>query len=287
MIRAAFAPLLLALCVPLLLGAAPAAKAKAPAKPPPAGKASASSKKTVAPAMTAAAKEPPPPVKAEVTVEDVELARADKQRAIVERLLKSLSKQSGEEGLSVLQGGASLVSRIYALDDWAIVGREKRRIESGDFAQARKLLAALDLERKKANRELVAAPQPVAGKANDVAMSGVGAVDDAWTFELARESAKLLFETHPVLGFLLGADREEFGYANDPFRKMLAKAPKGGKYTVELDPFTVQTHEGHHEKVPRKFPVYVFRLKAGRFDSGYKVLPTTETTGASAAEVCR
>lgn len=301
MTRAALSSLLVALCAPLPWAAAPAAAAKpakvaakpAPAKAaagkptPPAGKGPSSTAKAAAPA--AQEKDPPGPPKAEVTAEDVEAGKADQQRAVAEQLLKALSKQAGEEGLGVVLGGASLVSRIFAIDDWEVVGREKRRVETGDFASAKRLLAALDLERKKANRELVSAPPLApAPKSADVAMSGVSAVDDAWTFELVRDRARELEETHPVLGFLLGADRAEFGYANDPFRKMLVRTPRGGRYALELDQFWIRTNEGHHEeKVARRFPVYVFRLKAGRFDSGYKVLPTTETTGASAAEVCR
>lgn len=274
----------LALLLPCLLAAAPAKTAPTKSKPPaakPAAKGPAA--KPAAPAKD--------PSKAEVTTVDVELEARDPARTAAEQLLASLSKQTGEEGLKVLLGGPSLVSRLFSIENWKVVGREKRRVETGDLGAAKKLLAALDLERRKANRELVSAPLPATGPAGakgEVALSGVSGADDAWTFELVRDAGRQLEEAHPVLGFLLGADRAEHGYANDPLRKLLTRTPRRGKYSVELDQLWIETREGNHEDTrARRWPLYVLRLKAGRFDSGVKVLPTVETTGANAADVCR
>lgn len=235
------------------------------------------------------APKPPPkdPPKAEVTLADVEPGARDPARLAAEQLLKALSKQGGEEGLGVLLGGATLVSRLYAVDNWAIVAREKRKVEVGDLASAKGLLATFDRERRRAHKELTAAPAAKASR-NEVALSGVSAVDDAWTFELARDAAKELEARHPVFAFLAGADRQELGSGQDPFRKLVARAGKGGTYRLELDQLWVETREGRHEdKVARRWPIWVLRMKTKKLDSGVKVLPTSDTTGANAAEVCR
>ncbi|MBI5543342.1 MAG: hypothetical protein HY901_05600 [Deltaproteobacteria bacterium] len=217
---------------------------------------------------------------------EVDLATRDPARVVTERFLQALSRKSNEEGLAMLLGGATLVSRLYRIDDWKIVGREKKKIETGDFPSARSQLAAFDRERRRAHGELIADPEPP--PKDEVAARHVTTADAAWTFELVRARSKVLMESNPVFAFLAGVDQIEEGYLVDPFRRFLAKVPPAGKYALELDQFWIESMEGHHqEKLKRVWPLWVLRLRVGRLDSGMKVLPTTETTGSSSAEICR
>jgi hypothetical protein len=221
-----------------------------------------------------------------VSTVEVEPDARDPQRLLVEQFLRSLARQAPEDGQSQLLGGPTLVSRLYTIDDWRIVGREKRRVEVGDLASALSQLASLDKERRGAQKEIVAGPAPKAGA--DVAMGSVDAPDSAFAYEIARVKARSLEETNPLFAFLGCADRFEQAYVADPFRKLLARAGRKGEYRLELDQFWVASSEGHHEdRRVRRWPLWVVRLRVGRFDSTLRVLPTTETTGANPTEVCR
>ena len=232
-------------------------------------------------------KPPPPPPRAAVTQVELAADARDPQRLLAEQFLRALSRQGPEDGLGGLLGGASLVSRLYTVDDWRVVGREKRRVEVGDLGSALALLAALDRERRGALKEIVAGPAPPKAGA-DVSLGSVAAPDSAFAFEIARAKAHELEEANPVFAYLACSDRFEQASVLDPFRKLLARAARKGEYRLELDQFWISSSEGHHEdKRVRRWPLFVVRLRAGKLDSGWRVLPTTETTGASATEVCR
>jgi hypothetical protein len=221
---------------------------------------------------------------AEVTVTGVALDAKDAPRAVAEQFLGALSRPGADKDLAAtLLGGETLVSRIYVVDNWKIVGREKRRVELGDLSAARQALQAFDREHRRALGELVSeAPAPRVG--SDVAMGGVSGADAAFSFELVKTRAKALQETNPVLSFLAAVDRWEQPYVYDPLRRLLARAGWTGRYTAELDQFWIETREGHHEDHPaRRWPLYVLRLRTARVDSGVKVLPTNDTTGAAAS----
>ena len=275
----------------LLLGLLPllvSAASRAPAKGTPApAKSAAPSPAKSKPTPAKGGHEPAPPPKAEVTLTDVEVQKKDASRSLAEQFLQSLAHQSGDQGLSTLLGGPTLVSRIFTIDNWKVVGREKHKVEVGELASTRALLTAFDKDHRRALGELVS-EAPAAHVAGDVGMGAMNDVDAAWTFELVRAKSKTFQESNPVFSFLAAVDRFEQPYVYDPFRRLLARAGWTGKYTAELDQFWIETREGHHEdKMTRRWPLYVLRFKTPRVDSGLKILPTNDSTGASAAEVTR
>ena len=228
-----------------------------------------------------------------MTLTSVDVQLKDPARALAEQFLQALARQGSEPqgteppGLATLLGGPTLASRIYTINDWKVVRREKHKVEVGEIGPARAQLAAFDKDRRRALGELVT-DASTEKEAADVGLGSMNGVDAAFTFELVRSRSKALLESNPVFAFLVAADRVEQPYVYDPFRRLLARAGWAGRYTLELDQFWIETREGHHEdKLTRKWPLYVLRFRTASVDSGLKILPTNDSTGAAATEVTR
>ena len=70
-------------------------------------------------------------------------------------------------------------------------------------------------------------------------------------------------------------DEEVYWHPKDPVRAPLAQAGGTGRYSLELHLFTIETREDPRQ-VPRQWPLRVLRFRAGRLDTGWKILPASD-----------
>jgi hypothetical protein len=227
-----------------------------------------------APALGAAPKKAPGG-KAQVTETAVPLDTDDDARKFAEDYLKAISHQGNEGAIDTLLGGATMTARIFTLENFKIVGREKHRHEEGELADLHAHTESID----KAGRDAL----------THIMGGGPGADPDGLAVQelTSDQASKILAPTkvrasafnksHPVFAYLARVDRQVYWHPKNPFRKLLAEAGKSGKYSADIDYFWVETVEGAHEdKNVRKWPLRVVRFKAGGYDTGLKILPASD-----------
>ncbi len=218
----------------------------------------------------------PPSSKASVSDFEVALDERDDARKLAETYLQAIAHQGGEAGVESLLGGATLTARLFTLDNWKVVGREKHRHEEGEVADLRAYVDAID----KAGREALGAM--LGGGPGKTDEDGLGvteltAEDAARILAPTRAKATQFNKTHPVFAYLARVDKQVYWHPKNPFRKLLADAGKRGRYQCDLDLFWVESVEGHHEdKQVRKWPLRVVRFRANGGDSRLKVLPASD-----------
>ena len=216
---------------------------------------------------------PLPTTLAAVTDTVVETATQDAQRKTAEEYLNALSGAGSDAGRDHLLGGATMTARIFQLENWKVVGREKHRREVGELADLNALVDGLDREARTALGKL---------------MGGGPGSDDLSTHEFSAEEARKILEptkakaalftkTHPVFAYVARVDKEVYFHPQNPFRPLLQKAGANGKYTLDFDLFWIETDEGlSAEKTARKWPLRVVRFVSDKVDTGYKILPASD-----------
>ena len=90
-----------------------------------------------------------------------------------------------------------------------------------------------------------------------------------------REKAAAFKKAHDVLAYTLRVGKEVYWHPKNPMRPLLAKAGTSGKYSLEVHLWTVLSKEGA-AKTPREWPLRVVRFKAGKLDTGWKILPASD-----------
>ncbi|HEY3448725.1 MAG TPA: hypothetical protein VGK67_20370 [Myxococcales bacterium] len=224
-----------------------------------------------------AKKEPPlPTAKAQVTDTEVGTEAKDDARKAAEAYLAAIAHQGNDGAIDSLLGGATLTARLYSIENWKIVGREKHRKEVGDVSDLHGYVNAID----KAGREALATMLgggPAAADADGLGVQEISQEDAAKILEPTKKMGNAMSKSHPVFAYLARVDRQVYWHPKNPFRKLLADAGAKGKYTCDFDLFWIETVEGRHEdKNARKWPLRIVRWQAGASDSGYKVLPASD-----------
>ena len=240
------ARLLAALAVALLAGSAAAAKKKDP---------------------------PLPTTMAQVTDTEVAADAKDPQRKVAEEYLNALVGTGSDAGRDHLLGGATMTARIFQLENWKVVSREKHRREQGELADLNALVDGLDREGRAALGKLMGGGP--AG--DDMSAHEFSAEEAKKILAPTREKAALFTKTHPVFAYVARVDKEVYWHPKNPFRALLQQAGAQGKYTLEFDLLWIETDEGLGEsKTPRKWPLRVVRFVTDKVDTGYKILPASD-----------
>ncbi len=225
-----------------------------------------------------ARKDPPlPTAKAQVTDTAVALDAQDDARKAAEAYLQAISHQGNDGAIESLLGGATLTARLYSIENWKIVGREKHRKEVGDVGDLRAYVTAID----KAGRDALSTMLgggPAAEDPDGLGVQEISQEDAARILEPTKKLGNAMNKSHPVFAYVARVDKQVYWHPKNPFRKLLADAGPKGKYTCDFDLFWVETVEGRHEdsKNARKWPLRIVRWQAGGLDTGYKVLPASD-----------
>lgn len=219
---------------------------------------------------------PLPTAKATVTDTEVGTDAKDDARKAAEAYLQAISHQGNDGAIESLLGGATLTARLYSIENWKVVGREKHRKELGDVSDLHQYVNAID----KAGREALAAMLgggPAASDADGLGVQEISQEEAAKILEPTKKLGNAMKASHPVFAYVARVDKQVYWHPKNPFRKLLADAGAKGKYTCELDYFWVETVEGRHEdKNTRKWPLRIVRWQAGGVDTGFKVLPASD-----------
>lgn len=232
------------------------------------------------PALAAAPKAkkeaPLPAAKAQVTDTEVAVDAKDDARKLAEAYLQAISNQGNDGGIESLLGGATLTARIFTIENWKVVGREKHRHEEGDVADLNAYVNAVDRAGRDALSTMIGGG-PASTDSDGLGVQELSAEEAKKILEPTRQKANQFSKTHPVFAYIARVDKQVYWHPKNPFRKLLADAGPKGKYTLDFDLFWIETVEGaHQDKNVRKWPLRIVRWQSKGADSGYKVLPASE-----------
>jgi len=212
------------------------------------------------------------PAGAKVAETEIGLEARDDARQLAEDYLKAISHEGDDKAIEALLGGATLTARIFTLENWKIVGREKHRREEGEVADLQTQVKAVDKAGGSALSDVMDAPEDPDG----LAMTELTADQAAKLLEPTRAKARQFAKQHPVFAYIARVDKQVYWHPQNPFRKLLADAGAKGKYTAEIDLFWVETVEGTTDTYARKWPLRVVRFQANGKDTGLKILPASD-----------
>ena len=232
-----------------------------------------------APAAAAPAKKSAPagPIGSSKVVETpVALATADEPRKVAEAYLKALTGEGPEAGREALLGGATLTAQIFTLASWKIAARDPTKTETGELADVRANVDALDKEGRNALSKLLGGGPAADLAEGDMKLDELTAADARQLLDPTRARAQAFLQSHPVFAYVFRVDKEVYWHPQNPVRKALADAGGKGKYTLEFHRFWIETEEGLGTKTIRKWPLRVVRLRSPKGDTGFKILPASD-----------
>jgi hypothetical protein len=191
-------------------------------------------------------------------------------KKVAETYLNALTGKGDEAGKELLLGGVTMNAQLFALDNYEFKSKEVR-VGDGDLANAVMMMNDLDKAGRTALTKLMGA-------------EAVG--DDLQVTELSPEEAKKLLaptkekalafqNKHKVLAYALRVGKELYWHPKNPMRPLLAKAGTSGKYSIIVHRWVILSKEGP-AKQSREWPMRVLRFKAGKVDTGWKVLPASD-----------
>ena len=192
-------------------------------------------------------------------------------KKVAETYLNALTGKGDEAGKELLLGGVTMNAQLFTLDNWSFKTKDPVRKEEGDLAHAVGMMNDLDKAGRKMLHKLLGAEQ-------------VG--DDLQVTEVTPEEAKKLLQptqakalafknSHKELAYALRVGKELYWHPKNPMRPLLNKAGTQGKYYVEIHRWVVLSKEGP-AKQPREWPLRVIRFKAGKIDTGWKIMPASD-----------
>jgi len=216
---------------------------------------------------------PLPTTMAAVTDTTVGVDEKDTSRKTAEEYLNALSGAGSDQGRDHLLGGATMTARIFTLENWKVVGREKHRREVGELSDINALVDGLDREGRTALAKMMGGGPG----ADDMSTHEFSAEEAKKILETTKQKAALFNKTHPVFAYVARVDKEVYWHPKNPFRDLLQQAGANGKYTMDFDLFWIETDEGLGEsKTARKWPLRVVRFVTDKMDTGYKILPASD-----------
>jgi hypothetical protein len=192
-------------------------------------------------------------------------------KKVAETYLNALTGAGDEAGKDLLLGGVTMNAQLFSLENYAFKGKDPVKKEEGDLAHAVQMMNALD----KAGRSALTRLMGVEQVGDDLRMTEVSQDEATRLLAPTREKAAAFQKQHPVLAYVLRVGKEVYWHPKNPMRAVLAKAGTSGRYSIEVHRWTIISTEGP-AKTPREWPLRVLRFKAGKLDTGWKVLPASD-----------
>ncbi len=197
----------------------------------------------------------------------------DEARQLAEGYLKSISHKGSEQAIETLLGGATMAARIFELDNYRIVGREKHRHEEGALADLRAHVEAIDGAGHRAYAGVMGKHRGSSGS-DELDIRTLDADRAGKLLEPTKAQAAALAKGHPVFAGIARVDKHVYWHPKNPFRKLLADAGTSGSYQADIDLFWVETLEkAYGDETVRRWPLRVVRFQANSVDTGLKILP--------------
>lgn len=192
-------------------------------------------------------------------------------KKVAETYLNALTGAGDEAGKDLLLGGVTMNAQLFSLENYAFKGKDPVKREEGDLAHAVQMMNALD----KAGRSALTRLMGVEQVGDDLRMTEVSQDEATRLLAPTREKAAAFQKQYPVLAYVLRVGKEVYWHPKNPMRAVLAKAGTSGRYSIEVHRWTIISTEGP-AKTPREWPLRVLRFKAGKLDTGWKVLPASD-----------
>ncbi len=199
-------------------------------------------------------------------------AEADEVDRVATTYLNALTGKGDEAGKDLLLGGVTMNAQLFTLENAELKGAPEVKKEEGDLGKAVQMMNELDKAGRKALTKLMGAE----AVGDDLKVTEVSKEDAEKLLKPTLEKAQAFLKAAPVLAYVCRVGKEVYWHPKNPMRPLLAKAqPQGGKYTLDMYRWTVLTKEGP-AKTPREWPLRVLRFKAGKLDTGWKILPASD-----------
>lgn len=192
-------------------------------------------------------------------------------RKVAETYLNALTGAGDEAGKDLLLGGVTMNAQLFSLDNWVFKSKDPVKKEEADLAHAVQMMSDLDHTGRGALTKLMGLEQV----GDDLKMTEVSQADAAKLLGPTRDKATAFTAAHPVLSYVLRVGKEVYWHPKNPMRAVLAKVGGQGKYWLEVHRWNVLSKEGPG-KTPREWPLRVVRFKAGKLDTGWKILPASD-----------
>lgn len=190
---------------------------------------------------------------------------------VAETYLKALTGDGDESGKELLLGGATMNAQLFTLENYTFKSKEPVQKEEGDLSKAAAMMNELDKASREALNKMLNAEQ----SGDDLTMHEVSQDEATKLMGATRASAAKFVKTYPTLAYVTRVGKEVYWHPKNPMRPLLQKAGKTGKYQLELHKFLIVSKEGPRQ-TPREWPLRVLRFKAGKIDTGWKILPASD-----------
>lgn len=199
------------------------------------------------------------------------LAQDEDAKKAAETYLNALTGKGDEAGKDLLLGGVTMNAQLFSLENWELKAKDPVKREDADVGHAVAMMTDLDKAGRKALTKLMGAE----AVGDDLRMVEVTKEEAEKVLAPTREKAEAFKKAHPHLAYALRVGKEVYWHPKNPMRPLLAKAGTSGKYSLEIHRWTVLSKEGP-AKTPREWPIRVVRFKAGKVDTGWKVMPASD-----------
>lgn len=207
-----------------------------------------------------------------VLVPSLALADTDAEvKAVAERYLNAITGTGDDSGRELLLGGVPMDAQLLQLENWRVASKDPVRKEEGDLAKAVALMRELD----KSGRQALTKLMGDESIGDDLTMTELTQEQAAKLMNPTKERAARFDKTYPVLAYVARVKKEVYWHPKNPLRPLLAKAGNSGKYQLEVHRWVIETKEGPRQS-PRKWPLRILRFKAGKVDTGWKILPASD-----------
>jgi hypothetical protein len=192
-------------------------------------------------------------------------------KKVAETYLNALTGKGDEAGKELLLGGVTMNAQLFTLDNWSFKVKDPVRKEEGDLAHAVAMMNDLDKAGRSALHKMLGAEQV----GDDLQVTEVSPDEAKKLLEPTQKKAVAFKNAHKELAYALRVGKELYWHPKNPMRPLLAKAGTKGKYYVEIHRWVVLSKEGP-AKQSREWPLRVIRFKAGKIDTGWKIMPASD-----------
>jgi hypothetical protein len=200
------------------------------------------------------------------------LAQDDAEpKKVAETYLNALTGAGDEAGKDLLLGGVTMNAQLFSLDNWEFKSKDPVKHEESDLVHAVQMMNDLDKAGRSALTKLMGMDQV----GDDLKMTEVSQADATKLLGPTREKAAAFTKAHPVLSYVMRVGKEVYWHPKNPMRAVVSKAGNNGKYTIDVHRWVVLSKEGP-AKQAREWPIRVVRFRAGKVDTGWKVLPASD-----------
>jgi hypothetical protein len=192
-------------------------------------------------------------------------------KKVAETYLNALTGSGDEAGKDLLLGGVTMNAQLFSLENWELKAKDPVKSETSDLVHAVQMMNELD----KAGRSSLTKLMGMDQVGDDLKMTEVSQADATKLLAPTREKAAAFTKAHPTLAYVMRVGKEVYWHPKNPMRAVVGKAGAQGKYTLEVHRWTVLSKEGP-AKTPREWPLRVVRFRAGKIDTGFKILPASD-----------